>query len=263
MRTSDLDDTPRQDATSLGHRVVEENFPLTLPDIDDACITSVAIIGNGPGRVLYDSLNEYDIVIGCNYPNSHTDVHYSAFVDAFAAKWMRRGADKHDQLGRFRLVLGERCVASLGNIKAQPASVDSLAERWAAEGRIAYTVKYPDEFAQENVGDGQKYFSSGHMAYFWAAQKYPNASFTMYGFDSVFTGDHLASYSNVDVRGYGELAYTKREIRNVPRDCAIVWHDMWNTLLSQYASPDAPVEFVGYEGDPELTLQNTLAVLYP
>ena len=262
MKTSDLDDTPRENipglAKSRGAYRPDEQDMLELPTKVDR----IAIIGDGPSRELYDpESGVYDLIIGCNYP--HVPVHYSVFVDAYAAKWMRIGAREHYRLKEFRLLMGERCVNNLKNIKAQPASTDSMSERWIADGTIVDVIEYPEEFR----GDDQHYFSSGHAAFFWAINKYPDAEIILYGFDSVFTGDHLATHSNVDVREWGEQAYLVRKVRDEPRDCARVWAEMWQTMIYRYAHDNDFISFVGYEGDPPLPFDNTLkdihAILLP
>lgn len=203
-------------------------------------MTKIAIIGNGPSREIYKRLHScYDVVIGCNYPD--VPVQYSAMVDAHAAKYVRKKAMMHHRLKEFKLILGARCINSLGSFKDVPGGSQTLAEWLCSEGHVKDIVTYPEEFCGE--GDSQKYFSSGHMAFFWATENYPNASIDMFGFDSLFTGDHGVTLSREILRD----GLAKERSLQEANSTVTVWEENWELLLNeQYYNS---VAFHGYEGD--------------
>lgn len=217
--------------------------------------TDIAIIGNGPSRDIYKEFcgsSHYDVVVGCNYPDPDIKVDYSSFVDAYACRLMRKGALHESRRGEFKLILGERCVGGLKRVKATPASIDSLYEAYEAEGLIQEIVQYPLCFRKD-----QRYLSSGHLAYYWAAtQGYKDINIHVFGHDSLFTGDHLSSYSNIDVRDYGDKAHIDRNILDRPRKSCTIWWDNWELMWKHYLPEDARVFFYGIIGDPPLPFKH-------
>lgn len=210
----------------------------------------IAIIGNGPSREIYERYGDpeqYDTVIGCNYPG--VDVEFSVFADAYAAKYMRKGAKQHDRYGDFKLVLGERAANNLTSIKFVPGSPKTMLDGFVSDGMLEDIVDYPESFK-----DNQRYLSSGHLAFLWATSRWPYCHIHMFGFDSLFTGDHLATYSNRDVREW-EDPYLARAKLDQPRDVALTWQDNWIQVfeMSKYGK----VEFYGYEADPELPFESS------
>ena len=200
----------------------------------------IALIGNGPSRYLAETF-EGDLKIGCNYP--HLEVDYSMFVDAFAAKFLRKGAKHHNRLGEFKILLGERAMNGLSRIKHVPGSTRTLYEGLKEEGHVHDVLMYPKEFLTPD----QKYLSSGHAAFLWAAKTHPDAEFHVYGMDSVFTGDHLATYSNSDVREW-DPPHLERKVMPERREMANVWIEYW--LKAFRHATYKSITFHGIEGDP-------------
>lgn len=157
----------------------------------------IAIIGNGPSRKLYDISQasdyvEYDVKIGCNFSKPSHKVDYRVFADAFAAKRMRPEEDYHNELKNYRLILGERALSSLEQFKARPGDKITLASYILDSGQVESVVRYPEAFRSN-----QSLFSAGHIAFYWATEKYPDSDFDFFGFDSIFTDDYRSSWSNL------------------------------------------------------------------
>lgn len=207
----------------------------------------LAIIGNGPSRSLFEGSGDYDYVIGCNYVPY--DVDYSVYVDAYAARLMREGQKFHDRIGSSMLVFGERCAEGLRRIKARPASTDTLFQYFVSrdvvycdEGR--HDIAYPSVFRRD-----QRYLSSGHLAFLFACKEFMNPTIHLFGFDSVLTGDHLASFSNRDIREWPN-PHTERKVLDKPRVESLVWQENWNLMFDHCAFEGA--YFHGYKEDSEL-----------
>ena len=206
-------------------------------------ILKIAILGNGPSRKLFDKQDssKYDAVIGCNYV--HVDVDYTVIVDAYAARRLRFKQDKHHLLGRTRLVLGERCVLNLEAVKDVPAGSRSMADMLAQDGFLEDIIQYPDRFKGED--DSQRFLSSGHAAFLWTKEQFPNSEFDFFGFDSLFTGDEAASHTRKEM---GDLyAKERNTTRTKPTGCVAVWAEYWEELFNDEDYSKAV--FHGYEGD--------------
>lgn len=188
----------------------------------------IAIIGNGPSYGQYiDTINSnrYDLKIGCNYPNPAIgSVDYSAFCDSFAARLMRKQAEHHDKLGQFKLILGKRAEAGLNTVKDQPAGQQTCLKYFRDEGIIEAVLPIPPECLEVH---SQSNFTSGHLAYQYAAETYPDAMLHVFGMDSLFTQNHTASYSNVTIRHAEENATGETEPSKR-------WKDIWDVMFKIY-----------------------------
>lgn len=201
----------------------------------------IAIIGNGPSREIYDRIDtQYDIVIGCNYP--HHKVDYAVMVDAYAAKYLRKGASKHDELGKYKIVLGERAIAMLEGIKEVPGGTRSMAQWLLDDKYVTDIVPYPERF--KGAQDSQKFLSSGHVAFMWATSEWPDAEIDMFGFDSLFVGDEALSHTREDLAG---AEMPERIRRSGMTKCVQVWIEYWEELF--YVNTFKQVTFWGYTGD--------------
>ena len=203
----------------------------------------IAIIGNGPSRELYDVANrEYDIVIGTNYPAHKVD--YSAFVDCFAAKYLRKGADQHHRLEEFKLLLGQRAWNLLKGIKDVPGGSSTLSDWLMNEGYVEDIITYPAKFVGDD--DSQRFMSSGHLAFLWATDTYPNADIDIYGCDSLFIGNQLVSHTQEALQD----RKMNRIVLDEPTKTARIWADYWEYLLNDQVYDKAT--FIGYVDDPDL-----------
>lgn len=211
----------------------------------------IILLGNGPSRDIYTERENYrfyeesTVVVGCNIPPPDVQVYASVFADAYAAKLLRpKGGSHGDKYGKFKVVLGERADRLLEGIKGEPGSARNLKQKFEDDKILLDVIRYPDVFRKD-----QRYLSSGHIAFYWICQKFENPSIHMFGFDSLFTGDHLASYSNRDIRAY-DSPHIDRHILDKPRESALIWEENWRLLFKEVSFESAVV--YGYEGDPEL-----------
>lgn len=195
----------------------------------------LVIIGNGPSRNLYKESSLYDHVIACNFADVVCDDR--VFVDAFAARHMRPREKYHDWLDRNETCwFGERCFNYLKTVSAYPGGTQTLADYFLALGHEPFI--YPSPF-REN----QRFFNSGHAAFHIGCSGYEPHNVHLFGFDSLFTGDHYASYTNIDLRGAGE---TTLEINTEDTsEDAIAWHRNWEKLFEMYDQPQG-IYFYGY-----------------
>ena len=175
-------------------------------------------------------------------------------ADSYAARLLRKQARHHSRLGEFRLILSDRAYRGLKSCKDQPAGTQTCLDYFLAEDIIEDRVEYPRIF-QEN----QKFFNSGHLAFMWASRKWPKSEFHMFGFDSIFTGEHRLTYSNVDVREYS--SYTpEREVLEEMRPSTENWINNWNVLFDMERDNYSKVVFHGYEGDKDLPFTGDIEV---
>jgi hypothetical protein len=216
----------------------------------------IAIVGNGPSRDIHKRLHAcYDIVIGCNYPDVPVD--YSAMVDGYAAVRMRAKAEMNHRLGDFKLILSARCINSLGSFKATPGASMRMNEWIMETGYVEAVITYPEEYTKGE--DGQKHFSSGHMAFYWATGEHPGASIDLFGLDSLFTGNHGVTLTRELIRD-GKAMERKVFETNVTVD---KWMEYWEILLEKQCYTTAT--FHGYEGDrtPEFRNCRSAVQLWP
>jgi hypothetical protein len=206
----------------------------------------LAIIGNGPSQALYEPSIDYDLVVGCNYPRFRVDV--SAFADARACRLMRKDSMQHHRLGDFQVVLGERSASGLKRCKDKAGGLRTFYDLLEDAELIEDVVVYPD-WALED----QRSFNSGHLAFLWACSQEPylNASYDLFGFDSVFGRTPADSTSLIDVPlGDG----TELDMRIKKSEGTLnEWNPFWIRLLN-YCRYDC-VAFHGYEGDPPLPFE--------
>lgn len=200
----------------------------------------LAIVGNGPSHKLFKG--DFDVIIGCNYPKVNVD--YSVFADCFSAKFMRRGEKHHDKVGKFISVLGERAFNGLNTIKYIPGGSKGLGDYYVDDlGGFLY--KYESEFRNNS----QHYFSSGHIAFDWGIQQFDVDEAHLFGFDSLFCGDHLATTSNLDVREWGEKSILeRRDVENYSLT-SLEWINIFKKLFQKRYQKFNSIVFHTFEGD--------------
>lgn len=194
----------------------------------------LVVIGNGPSRKLYEPSTLYDRVVACNFADVECDIR--VFMDAFAARFMRPREKYHHWLERDEEIwYGERCANFLRAVSAHPGGKQNLADYFFERGH--HTLLYPEEFREK-----QNYFNSGQAGFHIGCTQYKPFNVYLFGFDSLFTGDHRASYTNIDLRSVGESSL---EINNEKSESAISWHRNWEKLFKRHTQPEG-IYFYGY-----------------
>jgi hypothetical protein len=207
----------------------------------------IAIIGNGPSRNLFNPDSAlYDRVIACNYADVFADDR--VFVDAFAARFMRPG-QKYDHYVRNDELMwfGERCWNYLGEVSSHPGGRESLAEYFELLGYKKFD--YPAPFRKN-----QRFFNCGHAAFYIASTFYADktSSIHLFGFDSIFTGDHYASHSNVDLRGADASTLEQTQ----ESEDAKYWYQNWVTLFETFKNIEG-IHFYGHTKDPHFSFEDS------
>lgn len=200
----------------------------------------------------------WDVVIGTNvFDEELTEIKYTVCADAQAVISFRNRPNR-DRLETFKFVLSGRAHYGSSKCKNRPASPDTFRDYLDANDHIEEVVDYRN--IPKECSEKQKYFSSGHLAFWWAHTKYPGADIHLFGFDSVFTGTCSQTYSDRDV----SATTTQPPIRTVYDEIggqAVTWNEYWQILLNDY-SEFGTVTFHGVEGDrqPEFS-HKTLRVI--
>ena len=212
------------------------------------------ILGNGKSRELYNE-SDYShdkIVIGCNLPMEGVRHDYIACVDSKAVMtFFRPVKDSHyhriEEEG-FRFILGPRCVNGLRRVKSQPASKDTMLDHFKAHGLIFRTIDvYPDA-----LEIGQRYFSSGHMAFTFALDEWGSDidEIHFFGFDSFFSGYHDSYTSDIIVGTDTAKLMSKDRLKfdkDNPSNSAGAWYWIWEKLLKYRIDDYSKIIIHGYE----------------
>ena len=199
----------------------------------------IHIIGNGPSRELY-SPSEGSIVIGCNYPDPSHNVEYSVFADSYALRLMRWKSKYYDRREEFKIVVGRKCWNGLKSVKNVPGGSGNMQQE---------LQPYIHTITDWIHGDiPRHYVSSGHLAFIFAVEEFgSDTDIFLYGFDSLFTGNHFASHSNHTVRDrYDDSALNRNELEE-DSPTTLAWAYYWNNIFDTLKFRSAT--FVGYEGD--------------
>ena len=201
----------------------------------------IALVGNGPSyKEHVEILNspEYDLRVGCNYTDPLIKVDYSAFCDSKAARLMRdQGTHESYRKGK-RLILGERAEFGLSCVKSKPGGSITCLQLFLREGLIKEVLPLPFSIDHKS-GDGQKFFTSGHMAYQWICRNHASATVHVYGVDSLFTGDPRTSYSQ------SQVSNTTSGDPNT--EVAEMWKSIWRRMTAE-TYPDMDTTFIGPDG---------------
>jgi len=217
----------------------------------------IAIVGNGPSRANFIAIQdefEWDDVIGINvYDEALVGVQTVVCADSLAVM-MYRNYPLRNRLDDIRFVMSRRAHNGCSTFKNRPASPDTFKDFLDASDLLEAVVECPEEFA---LDDKQRYLSSGHLAYLYASDKYPDSEIHMFGFDSVFTGDSSATYSNRDIKNYDDPNITRSEVSE-KTDFTKVWEEYWIICLSDRFNTFKSVTFYGIDGDrrPEFNSPN-------
>lgn len=214
--------------------------------------SEIVILGNGKSLELYDEANHKDaIIIGCNVPPENIHIDFVCAVDAFAvSRAYRSNMPYHHRLKEgWKLVLGPRACGGIGGMKSVPGGKESLLEFLDKEGHIHKKMSLFDEAKVI----GQRYFSTGHLAFMFACSDYPNAKIHLYGFDSFFTGS-AASHSQSLLKAGKDLQ--ERAPSNVSADkpdaTVNSWFWLWEKLFSSESNNSCAINIHGYESDRSL-----------
>ena len=122
-----------------------------------------------------------------------------------------------------------------------------MAKMLKDDGHVEDVVIYIDRFRGDR--DSQRFVSSGHAAFIWAKERWPDAEFDMFGFDSMFTGNEALSYTRKEM---GDAYAASRKKQDDPTGCVAVWIKYWKELFSD--GDHSKITFWGFEGD-ELQLE--------
>lgn len=212
----------------------------------------IVILGNGPSIELFKERPVDVPILGCNYAINRVDCDYLFFVDAYAAKHLRKDADYHwvaeaAKKGQVKLIFGERAMKGLASIKRVPADPMSMAEDLLNEGIVDQVVEYPEFFRED-----QELFSSGHLAFYWATKMFKDADIHMFGFDAVFTGESRHTWSREDLQdgsAPGKLVMAEaKKITKKGKPEDYVWRAQWEYLFNNTEFNSAT--FYGYKEYP-------------
>ena len=194
----------------------------------------IAIVGNGPSyeEYLKQITSQYDVVVGCNYPDERIldTVSYSVFADALAARMMRKKGKWNHYLGKFKLVLGTRAQFGLTSCKDEPGGRQTCLDYFRELDVIEEVIKTPTEVIQEFEEDrDQKYYNSGHMAYQFVCERWPEAEVSIYGVDSLF-GQSSGSLTEITVKGRNTVWREGELFKSTTNK----WKFNWNILTEKY-----------------------------
>lgn len=211
----------------------------------------VAIIGNGPCRELYNESLGFDKVVGTNLPPENIKIDYVACADAKAVGLMYRpweGPHYHRlKNNEFQLVLGTRANHGLKTSKSEPGGVLTTQEFLKKNNHIYKVIElFPS--AKEI---GQRYFSSGHYAFLFANEEWPNSDIHMFGFDSFFTGNnetHSVKIHKPEHNGEIKRKGGKHN-NNSPINTVGSWYWVWERLFNSDKNKAASINIHGYKDD--------------
>lgn len=196
----------------------------------------IAIVGNGPSyeEYLKQIISQYDVVVGCNYPDIRIldSVSYSVFADSLAARQMRKKGRNHYYLEKFKLVLGARAEFGLTCCKDEPGGQRTCLDYFRELDIIEEVIHAPNEVIQEFETDNdQRYYNSGHMAYQFVCEKWPDAEVSIYGVDSLF-GQSKGSLTEITVKGKDTIWREGELFKSTTNK----WKYNWNILMDKYSN---------------------------
>lgn len=215
---------------------------------------NIVILGNGKSLELYDSQSHKDaLVIGCNVPPENTKIDFVCAVDAYAISHAYRiNMPFHHRLKEgWKLVLGPRACNGLLGTKDIPGGSSTLFDHLKKEGHFYKKFDLID--AVKDVG--QRYFSSGHLAFLFACSDYPGAEIDIYGFDSLFTGS-IRSKTKSLIRD-GKTEYKRSSpgsSQETPDPTAKEWLWLWDKMFNSDLNTSEKIRAHGYEHDPTLEI---------
>lgn len=212
--------------------------------------SDVVILGNGKSVELYDATmyHEDTTVIGCNVPPEGIKLDFVCAVDAYAVSHAYRcNAPYHRRLQEgWKLVLGPRACGGLKGVKHVPGGKETLFDGLKREGHVHRKM----DLFKDVLTIGQRYFSTGHLAFMFACDEYPNANIHFYGFDSFFTGSSvshslelLRNGKPLDKRGSRGASIEK------PDPTVDSWFWLWQRVFESDLNTSRTINIHGYEGD--------------
>lgn len=205
----------------------------------------IAIIGNGPSRELYAPDN-YDVVVGCNLPPEGVHIDYCAIADAKCIMLAyRQDARWHDRLKEYKLVIGPRCAHGIKGCKIKPGDPLTIYQFLKENDHIHQEIPlWPDA---NNIG--QRYFSTGHLAFAFVNNEWENAEIHLYGFDSLFTGHQESLTDIIYSKPVTKRPKGDKYNRNSPVNTVGEWYRVWEKLLDSPRNKASKIYIHGYKGD--------------
>lgn len=218
---------------------------------------NIAILGNGQSREIFERIENFkpDITIGCNIPQEGIKLDFTACVDAFAVSRAFRANMPHYyrlERGDFKLVLGGRAREGIKGVKAEPGGKETLLEFFKRMQYIHCVIP----LFEDAKTIGQRYFSSGHLAFLFACRDYPDSNIHMFGFDSFFTGS-ASSYTHYSIRRPNDPSPIERVSKKYtykrPTDTVNSWQWVWKKFWDSEFNTAKSINIYGYDGDPDIS----------